>query len=190
MARVFALPSRYGAEAWQKIAKAVGTSVAPPSAPTAAPDPKPRPPAAAAARRPPLEDLMADLTRMKDEATKKDAPSSGPVFCPAYDWHKALDLAQDGSPSAGARRVQLPVLFTGKATTSARQYNARDPRADPREPRRARRQGHRGGRRRRTLVERHQHLPGRPVAGNDWEGYQFTRAASRTTRSRSSWRCW
>src|SRR5262249_13147009 len=121
MARVFALPSRYGAEAWQKIAKAVGTSVAPPSAPTAAPDPKPEA-AGGGGKEASLEDLMADLTRMKDEATKKDAPSSGPVFCPAYDWHKALDLAQDGSPSAGARRVPLQVSFTGKATTSARQY--------------------------------------------------------------------
>lgn len=104
--RLFMLPSRYSPEQWKRFATAVGASVTPPAA-QAAPPPPPKP--AARPKEPSLEDLAAELDRLKhDSAAKPAAAPTGPPYAPAYDWHKALQLAQDPSSTVpGAHHLKL-----------------------------------------------------------------------------------
>lgn len=118
LTRATNLPSRRAPDDWKRIAQAVGVTIEPPAAATTAttaPAEKPT----ASAKEPSIDDLMADLKKIKDELPKEQ-PTTGPPYCPAYDWRKALDLAQDASTAnaIGARRLKLEVAAATHSPTT------------------------------------------------------------------------
>jgi hypothetical protein len=121
LTRMFSLPSRFSPDEWKQIAGALGSSVVPAVSTSAIAPPVAKP--AAAKKEASLDDLMADLNKLKEETPGKQTATAGPPYCPAYDWRKALDLASNSpTMTAGARKVSLIVSFTGSAATAAKQY--------------------------------------------------------------------
>jgi hypothetical protein len=130
LARLFALPSRISAEQWKTLAAQIGSS-AKPAAPKDAPaaeSPKPEPAAPAPSAGPAsLNDLLASLSSMKSQIKEieshKPAAVAEPIYCPAFDWKKALDLAQDESiAGAGAHRLKLAVSFAAPRSQASVEY--------------------------------------------------------------------
>jgi len=130
LTRLFELPSRISSEEWKTLAAQIGATVRPTDA-NAAPAPDPVKPVAT----PPttsgpasLNDLLASLssmkTQIKENEPTKPAPIVEPVYCPAYDWQKALALVQDGTQERGARRVKLTVAFSDPVVKPAANYSS------------------------------------------------------------------
>jgi len=64
-----------------------------------------------------LSDLLSSLSSMKSQIkeieSQKPAAVAEPVYCPAFDWQKALRLVQDESAAGpGAHTQKLAVSFT------------------------------------------------------------------------------
>jgi len=120
MTRLMSLPSRISRQDWTAIARRIGCTVA---AVPAAAEPTPPPTPAPAVASPPashggsgsITDLLASLNSMKVQMAKPEPPKAAaavaaPLFCPKYDWRKAVALAQGGSEATpGAHRRDLPV---------------------------------------------------------------------------------
>jgi Right handed beta helix region len=128
LTRLFALPSRISADEWKELAAQVGATVQPPGA-TAAPtqDAEKSVPTTPTVSGPSsLNDLLASLSSMKTQikeiASTKPAAVAEPVYCPAFDWKKALALVPEDSRSLGARRVKLTVTFAEPVAAPARNY--------------------------------------------------------------------
>lgn len=128
LTRLFALSSRITADEWKALAAQIGATVQPPGA-TAAPTqdtvkPVPSPPTDSGPSS--LSDLLASLSSMKTQikeiASAKPAEIAEPVYCPAFDWQKALALIPDNSQGQGARRVKLTVTFSDPVAAPARNY--------------------------------------------------------------------
>jgi len=99
MTRLFSLPSRITTDQWKDLAAKVGSSAKPPGLSDApAPElikpvvepPKPSAPHASGS----LSDLLASLSSMKSEIkkiqTQKPVAPVDPIYCPIFDWKKAL----------------------------------------------------------------------------------------------------
>jgi hypothetical protein len=116
LARIYKVPSRIPADAWKPIAAAVGAKTLPvaETAPTPVPDAKPAA-SATPPKEPSIDDLLADLNKIKQESSPSDKPENedGPKFCPALDYKAALALAGDPGSGPGAHRVTLQVSFGG-----------------------------------------------------------------------------
>ncbi|HEY1892787.1 MAG TPA: right-handed parallel beta-helix repeat-containing protein [Steroidobacteraceae bacterium] len=128
LARLTSLPSRITRQEWGTIAPRIGTTVA--AVPTVVADPTP-PPAttvtsAATAHSGSITDLLASLSSMKVQMAKTEGAkpaAAAPLFCPRYDWRKALTLAQGGSETTpGAHRLKLTVAFAAPRPTAQITY--------------------------------------------------------------------
>jgi hypothetical protein len=96
--RMAKLPSRYSLEEWRAIGtKWKVTLDLPSSQPAAPPPPKNEP------KKDSVEDLLADLDKLKKDTAKKPEVPKGPAYAPAYDWKKAWNLVGDANAKAGAR---------------------------------------------------------------------------------------
>jgi hypothetical protein len=120
--RLFALPSRISKEDWKTIAHQIGSSATPaPPAETssAGKDTTAKPTGTGS-----LDDLLSQIGNNKPKPQEdQSAANAGPIYCPMFDWKKALVLARntpDASP--GARRVQLAISFANTVTKAAIQY--------------------------------------------------------------------
>jgi Right handed beta helix region len=143
--RLFELPSRLCIDQWRFFAAQIGASVKPPvpiAAPATNPGPAaaevaPAPAAAPAAAKPAgpasLSDLMARLGALKTAPPKVEAaavPAAGtdktnPVYCPIFDWKKALALAQGlQEDGPGAHWLKLAVSFTAAQPRAEIQYTS------------------------------------------------------------------
>jgi hypothetical protein len=122
LSRLFTLPSRISQEDWKTIARQIGSSAtpAPPAENSAAGTDKTTKPAGTGS----LDDLLAQLGNNKPKPPDDPkAGKAGPVFCPLFDWKKALILARNTpDTSPGARRVQLAVSFAATDTKADVQY--------------------------------------------------------------------
>lgn len=123
LSRFFKLPSRISDGEWNALAAQIGASVKP-AAPVAAAEPgKPvEAPKSTAGKS--LEDLMATLGGITAATAKPTTPASPPdaaVFCPIYDWKRALDLAQEGD-GPGAHKEKMTVSFSAAAPKADVQY--------------------------------------------------------------------
>jgi hypothetical protein len=128
LTRLFALSSRISTDEWKALAAQIGATVQPPGA-TAPPaqDAEKSVPAAPTTSGPSsLNDLLASLSSMKTQikeiASTKPAAVAEPIYCPAFDWQKALALVPEDSRSHGAGRVKLTVTFAEPAAAPARSY--------------------------------------------------------------------
>lgn len=114
LARLFALPSCISKDEWKIIAAAIDSSAAPSAAEESAAA-KPETEATPAGASP-IDDILARINRTQStlqEATAKPEPAAGPLYCPVFDYRKALALARDASePHQGARKQKLSVSFT------------------------------------------------------------------------------
>lgn len=137
LTRLFAITSRISADQWKSLAAQIGSS-ARPSTPTDAPAAEPARPAPAAsapsAGPASLSDLLSSLSSMKSQIkeieSKKPVEVAEPVYCPVFDWQKALVLAQDESVAApGAHRRQLAVSFAATQAKLAVEYTPITPQA-------------------------------------------------------------
>src|SRR5262249_31064119 len=120
LTRLFALPSRISADQWKTFAAQIGSSAKPetPGDPPAAEPAKPAPAAPAPSAGPAsLSDLLSSLSSMKSqikeiETHKPVVTAAEPVYCPVFDWQKAIALAQDESVvGPGAHTHTLAVSF-------------------------------------------------------------------------------
>ncbi len=119
LTRLFAIPSRISAEQWKTLAAQIGSSARPetPSDAPAAEPAKPAPAAPAPSAGPAsLSDLLSSLSSMKSQIkeiqSQKPVAVAEPVYCPVFDWQKALVLAQDESLAGpGPHRLKLTVSF-------------------------------------------------------------------------------
>jgi hypothetical protein len=139
LSRLFTLPSRISADQWKTIAAQIGSSAVPVlSAPTAAvptipptaatPSAAPTPASPAATPAPAhstsVSDLLARLANLKDKMKEEESVKTTEipehVYCPVFDWKRALALAQETSGAeAGVHRVTLTVSFTAVYQTAA-----------------------------------------------------------------------
>ncbi len=118
--RLQALSSHINEDQWKVFAKQIGSSLIPKTTADTtveATEPEPASAAAAAPAASSITDLLASLSSIKEqiksvEVHKATVESVAPLYCPVYDWKKALGLAQpltvDGP---GARRTKLTVSF-------------------------------------------------------------------------------
>ncbi len=139
LTRLLALPSRLSKDQWKILATQIGSSVVP-AASSDAPatnDAKPEPAPAAASAAPheaSITDLLASLSSIKDQLKEveshKTAAPLEPLYCPVFDWKKALALAQE-TPAAGpgAHRVKLAVSFAAVRARAEVQYAPITPQA-------------------------------------------------------------
>ena len=134
LTRLFALPSRISAEQWKVFASRIGSSAKPVTAGDTAATEAPKPEAAKPeqAHGSSLSSILANLdsvqSKMKEaEATK---PAAAPLYCPIFDWKKALDLAQE-TPGAGpgAHKQKLTVSFAAVRTHAEVTYTPVTPQA-------------------------------------------------------------
>jgi len=128
LTRLFALSSRITADEWKALAAQIGATVQPAGA-SAAPtqDTAKSIPAPSTASGPSsLNDLLASLSSMKAQikevASTKPVAVAEPVYCPAFDWQKALALVPEDSQGHGARRVKLTVTFSDPVAAPAQNY--------------------------------------------------------------------
>jgi hypothetical protein len=127
LARLRSLPSRIAIEDWGEIGAHVGATATKPLE-SISPTPAAPTPAAAttAARGSSINDLLASLSSMKVEIKKIETAkpaAAAPLFCPKYDWRKALELVQDGEDvKPGAHRRKLAVAFAAARTTAQMTY--------------------------------------------------------------------
>jgi hypothetical protein len=122
LARLFTLPSRVSADQWKTLASAVGSSATPERSSVSAPVTESPP---AATHESTLSDLLADLgkIKVKEQESPKTAETSGPVYCRAFDWNKALALFQEAPVSEpGAHRLKLSVGFATVRAKAQIQY--------------------------------------------------------------------
>ncbi len=123
LGRLYGLPSRLTEEQWKALAGATGAGV-PPSGKVQAPPPVVKP--ASGRKEPSIDDLLADLGKLKEETTggaKPVAAVGGPVYCPALEWKKAIALVQEAGTGAGAHRAPAPVVFgPGRGARPVVQY--------------------------------------------------------------------
>ena len=130
LTRLFELPSRIAPEDWKTFTAQIGATVQPATANAAPVQEAAKPVVTSPAPSGPssLNDLLASLSTMKTQineiASAKPAPVVEPVYCPAFDWQKALSLALDGSAEAGARRAKLTVAFSEPITAPAANYTS------------------------------------------------------------------
>jgi hypothetical protein len=128
LARLFNLPSRVSTDQWKAFASQIGSSATPAvsagapaaQASQAPPDPKPAP-----AHGSSLSDLLASLGGAK--AVKQEAPKPAeapePVYCPVFDWRKALALASETSAAEpGAHKLKLAASFAAVRAPAEIQY--------------------------------------------------------------------
>jgi hypothetical protein len=129
LARLTSLPSRITRDEWSTIRRGIGSTAA--AIPVAVADPTPLPVTTvadtAAKQSSSINDLLASLSSMKAEMAKteaaKPAAPTAPLFCPMYDWRKALTLAQIGSEATpGAYRRKLTVAFAAPRSTAQITY--------------------------------------------------------------------
>ncbi|MCU1255671.1 MAG: hypothetical protein JWM83_1970 [Candidatus Angelobacter sp.] len=124
LSRLFTLPSRISTDEWKSVAARIGSSAMPPAPGEPAPTAADKPVTAGSS----LNDLLAQLgsmeTKMKQaEATSKKPQSPGLVYCPIFNWKKAVGLAQETSiAEVGARRVRPSVSFKTIQTRVAVDY--------------------------------------------------------------------
>jgi hypothetical protein len=114
--RLYKLLSRIKADQWKTIAETTGATVKPEEeksthAPVAAPAPAP-----AASTGNSIADIMARLNgtaaKLKEVAAPPPPATGDPLYCPVYDYQKALDFWIDGADSIpGAHRKKLDVVF-------------------------------------------------------------------------------
>lgn len=137
LTRLFALPSRVSADQWKTIAAQIGSSAKPatasdtPAAEPFKPAPAAPPPSAGPAS---LSDLLSSLSSMKSQIKEieshKPVAVAEPVYCPAFDWQKAIALAQDESiGGAGAHTHKLAVSFAAAQSRPDIAYTAITPQA-------------------------------------------------------------
>ena len=119
--RLFALPSRIAAEEWKALAAQIGSSAKPaaPAAPTAPPVEAPGSSS--------LDSLLAKLGSLTDKSKQQDsgkaAGKEGPVYCPVFNWEKALALAQQTSEiEPGAHSLKLAIAFNAPQTAPEIEY--------------------------------------------------------------------
>ena len=139
LTRLISLPSRISADQWKRFAAQIGSSVAPPaqasspaadSAPAPTAPAKPEPAASAS-----IGDLLASLSSMKDqmskiEAAKPAAAAAAPLFCPVFDWKKAVALFQETPASEpGIHHRKLAVSFAPPRAQREVQYAKLTPQA-------------------------------------------------------------
>jgi hypothetical protein len=111
LTRLFTLPSHVSADEWKSIVVATGSGVQPIAAAETPAVPTPRI-AASPSKERSLENLVADLGRLKSEVSGPSITSSGSLYCPAYDWRKALDLARTTPTSdPGVHKFQIAIAF-------------------------------------------------------------------------------
>jgi hypothetical protein len=137
--RLFTLPSRISADQWKTVATQIGSSAKPAAssdAPTLEPaTPKAEPPKPAAGRETSLSDILAGLSSMKSElkeieSHKTPVVVTEPVYCPVFDWKKALALAQEMSDDGpGAHRLKLSVSFAPPRSRAEVEYTRVTPQA-------------------------------------------------------------
>ena len=135
--RLFALPSRISTDEWKTFATQIGASARSATAkdPAAAEPAKPAPATPSTASGPSsLSDLLASLSSMKTQIKEieshKPAPVVEPVYCPVFDWKKALALAQDTpADSPGAHRPKLAVSFAAPRSQVSVEYTPITPEA-------------------------------------------------------------
>ena len=121
LTRLFAIPSRVSLEEWKVIAAQIGASVRP-SVNSIEPAPKseeaPPPKIDAGASKgtgSSLADLLASLRRAKEEMKKAEEKEASkiappePIYCPVYDWKKAVSLVRERASARepGARRTDV-----------------------------------------------------------------------------------
>jgi hypothetical protein len=99
--RMVPVSSRYSLDDWRKIGQAWKVELDLPTTQPAAPPPK------IEAKKDSVDDLLADLGRLKEQTAKKSEPPKGPAYSPAYDWKTALNLIGEESAKVGARRVTV-----------------------------------------------------------------------------------
>jgi len=69
-------------------------------------------------------------TQIKEIESHKPAPVVEPVYCPVFDWKKALALAQDTpADSPGAHRPKLAVSFAAPRSQVSVEYTPITPEA-------------------------------------------------------------
>jgi hypothetical protein len=129
--RLFALPSRISVDQWKTFAAQIGSSAAP-AAPKETAASEPAKPAAADDSS--LSGLLASLSgmtdKMKKEGEHKTTAASEPIYCPVYDWKKALALAQETSDAEpGAHKLKLTVSFAAAHARAEIQYAQITPQA-------------------------------------------------------------
>jgi len=136
--RLFKLPSRISRDTWHVLAAQIGASVKP-EPPAAAPAAEvPKPVEAPKPVQPSISDLIASLGAMKNAPSRAATPAaastsataSGPpenIFCPVYDWKKALDLAQEGSDGPGAHKENIAIVFSAAAAKADVRYQVVTP---------------------------------------------------------------
>lgn len=137
--RLFELPSRLSIDQWRIFAAQIGASVKPPvpiTAPAANPAPAaaevtPAPAVAKPVGSPSLSDLIARLGALKTAPPKLEASAApaastdktNPMYCPIFDWKKALALAQGlQGEGPGAHWLKLAVSFTAVQPRAEIQY--------------------------------------------------------------------
>lgn len=112
--RLFNFKGRYDTAGWASVAASAGASVKP--ATEAGPAPATQPKPAEKPKEQSLDDLMAELNKIKTEIPAEVEAPKGPPYCPAYQVAKAMELAGAESTTVGARRVPLTATFTGATT--------------------------------------------------------------------------
>lgn len=128
LTRLYALPSRVSPEEWKTFAAQIGATVQPANA-----DPAPAQEPAKPAATPPstsgpasLNDLLASLSSMKRQikeiASAKPATVVEPVYCPVFNWQKALATVPEGTAEQGARRMKLDVAFAAPVAVPVTNY--------------------------------------------------------------------
>jgi hypothetical protein len=131
--RLFQLLSRIKADQWKTIAETTGATVKPEEEKSADAAPAPAPVAAAPSGNS-IADIMARLNgtaaKLKEAAATPPPATTGPKYCPVYDYRKALAFWTDGADTiAGAHRKKLDVVFhetRAKAQIPYTRVNAAD----------------------------------------------------------------
>jgi hypothetical protein len=127
LGRLFALSSRISTEEWNAIAAQIGASARSTAVAEIAAT---KPAESVAAADTSLDGLLASLSSTKDklkevEASKTTTTAAGtaPVYCPMYDWSKALLLFRESSETGpGAHKVPLTVSFAAVSERPDVQY--------------------------------------------------------------------
>jgi hypothetical protein len=129
LTRLFAISSRVSTKQWEDLAAQIGASVRPevPADASAAEPAKPAQPAPAPSGASSLSDILSSLSSMKDQlkeidSHKVESAVAQPVYCPVFDWRKAMDLAARAPDGPGAHRANLSVSFAEAPARNEVQY--------------------------------------------------------------------
>jgi Right handed beta helix region len=134
--RLLTLPSRITTDQWKVFANQIGSSAMPAASDdkAAAETPKSESAKPEPAHDSSLNSILASLSsiqnKMKEMESTKTSASSGPLYCPVFDWKKVLVLAQETSTvGRGAHKAKLIVSFMPPRQRPEIQYTQVTPQA-------------------------------------------------------------